>query len=207
MLPFTTLTGIAIPLLIDDINTDQITPAQARRSLHPDYHAAWFSRWRLDEAGNEIADCVLNAPQYRGAPILVTGRNFGCGSAREGAAWAMVARGIRCIVARSFSDFYRANCVQNGILPVTLDQVDMAALERAVTEASGTHPVTVDLEGQAVISPDGERFSFTMDPAERMMLLEGLDDIGLTMKHMSDITGWEQRTAEEQPWLQAIPKV
>ncbi len=203
--PFTIVTGIAAPLLLDDVNTDQITPAQASRSLHPDYAAAWFSRWRLDAQGNAVPDFVLNKPHYRDAAILVTGENFGCGSAREGAVWAMVARGIRCIVARSFADFYRANCIQNGVLPVVLAGDAMPRFETLVQDVAGRAPFTVDLQAQRVTGPGDQHFGFAIDAAERTLLLEGLDDIGLSLKHKTEIDRWERKTASEQPWLQAIP--
>ena len=206
MQPVTTLIGIAAPLLIDDINTDQITPAQASRSLHPDYAAAWFSRWRIDANGNEIADFVLNKQEYRGASILVAGRNFGCGSAREGAVWAMVARGVRCIIARSFADLYRANCIQNGVLPVVLPDVDQQRLEILVQDTAARAPFTIDLQTQHIIGPDAQTFTFDIDTAERTMLLKGLDDIGLSLTHAAEIDRWERETVSEQPWLQTIPR-
>jgi len=206
MQPFTSLAGIAAPLLVDDINTDQITPAQASRSLHPDYAAAWFSRWRLDPDGNEIDGFVLNRSEYHGVPILVVGRNFGCGSAREGAVWAMVARGVRCIVARSFADLYRANCIQNGVLPIVLADADQQRFETLVQDIAGRAPFTIDLQARRVIGPGHQIFTFDIDAAERTMLLEGLDDIGLSLTHSAAINDWERDVAARQAWLQAIPE-
>lgn len=197
MTPFETLTGIAAPLLGDDINTDQITPVH--RSLHPDYKALLFARAR-----EEDPDFVLNRPQFRAAQILVTGRNFGCGSSREAAVWAMVANGLRCIIARSFADIYRENCLKNGVLPIVLGEGERAAFEAMVVKADGAAPFTVDLHEQRIRCPDGTAIAFEIAAADRMALIEGLDDIGLTMKHEGDIRQWEQRTAGARPWQQTL---
>lgn len=201
---FTSLTGIAVPLLIDNINTDQITPAPTTRGLNPDYRGAWFARWRLDPDGKEIRGFVLNEARFRDAQILVVGRNFGCGSARESAVRAMVARGVRCIIARSFADLYRANCIQNGVLPIAFPGDAVARFEQLVTEVDGRAPFTVDLGAQAVIGPAGERFAFSLDEADRTSLLGGRDDIAITLEHAGDIDQWERQTAATSPWLQAI---
>jgi 3-isopropylmalate/(R)-2-methylmalate dehydratase small subunit len=200
MQPFTTLTGIAAPLIDDDINTDQITPVH--RSMNPDYAALLFLRARKLPDGSDNPDFVLNKPQFRRPSILVTGRNFGSGSSREGAVWAMLATGIRCIVARSFADIYRENCLQNGLLPVELKPADADQLEARVIGADGAAPFTVDLEAQRISGPGGLDIAFEIAPADRMRLLEGLDDIGLTLKHAQEIAAWEKRAGCEQPWLQ-----
>jgi 3-isopropylmalate/(R)-2-methylmalate dehydratase small subunit len=173
MQPFTTHTGIAVPLIKDDVNTDQIAPVQSMRSLKPDYKALLFMRARRRDDGSEDPDFVLNQPQFRNPGILVTGHNFGAGSSREAAVWGMLANNIRVIVAKSFADIYRENCLQNGLLPIVLEP------------------------------RDGADISFDIPAADRMRLLEGLDDIGLTLKHADEIASWEQRTAADQPWLQA----
>jgi 3-isopropylmalate dehydratase small subunit len=202
MQPFTTLTGIAVPLLQDDINTDQITPIN--RSMNPDWAKLLFANARKLTDGSDDPDFPLNKPQFRRPSILVTGRNFGCGSSREGAVWAMIATGIRCIVARSFADIYRENCLQNGLLPVELKPADSAALEARVSAADGAAPFTVDLPAQRISGPGGPDLAFEMLPADRMRLIEGLDDIGLTLKHAPDIAAWEKRMAGEFPWLQTV---
>ena len=148
MQPFTTLTGIAVPLLQDDINTDQITPIN--RSINPDWAALLFANARKWPDGSADPDFPLNKPQFRAPAILVTGRNFGCGSSREGAVWAMIATGIRCIVARSFADIYRDNCLKNGLLPVVLAPDDQAPFEALVTALDGRAPLTVDLRTQRI---------------------------------------------------------
>jgi 3-isopropylmalate dehydratase small subunit len=202
MQPFTTLTGVAVPLLQDDINTDQITPIN--RNISPDWAALLFAHARKRPDGSEDADFPLNKPQFRAPGILVTGRNFGCGSSREGAVWAMIATGIRCIVARSFADIYRENCLQNGLLPVELKPADAEAFEARVRVADGAAPFTVDLQTQSIRGPGGADLVFEIAPADRMRLIEGLDDIGLTLKHAQDIAAWERRMAGAQPWLQAV---
>ena len=200
MQPFTTLTGIAVPLLQDDINTDQITPIN--RNMNPDWAALLFANARKRPDGSDDPDFPLNRPQFRKPSILVTGRNFGCGSSREGAVWAMIATGIRCIVARSFADIYRENCLQNGLLPVELAPADSAAFEARVRAADGAAPFRVDLQTQSISGPGGPDLAFEMPAADRMRLIEGLDDIGLTLKHAQDIAAWEKRTGGELPWLQ-----
>jgi 3-isopropylmalate dehydratase small subunit len=152
--------------------------------------------------GSEDAEFPLNKPQFRQPGILVTGRNFGCGSSREGAVWAMLATGIRCIVARSFADIYRENCLQNGLLPVELKPADSDAFEARVLAADGAAPFTVDLQSQSISGPGGPDLAFEVPAADRTRLIEGLDDIGLTLKHAQEIAAWEKRMAGAQPWLQ-----
>jgi 3-isopropylmalate dehydratase small subunit len=202
MQPFTTHTGIAVPLIADDINTDQIAPVQAMRALKPDYKTLLFMRARARDDGSENPDFVLNKPQFRAPGILVTGQNFGAGSSREAAVWGMLANNIRVIVARSFADIYRENCLQNGLLPVVLAAQDADAFEQRVIAVNGSAPFTVDLEKQSISGPGGGDISFDIPLADRMRLLEGLDDIGLTLKHADEIGAWEKRIAAAQPWLQ-----
>lgn len=202
MQPFTAHTGIAAPLLKDDINTDQIAPVMHSRSLKEDYKAMLFHRARQREDGGEDPDFVLNKPQFRAAGILVTGQNFGAGSSRESAVWSMLANGIRVIVAKSFADIYRENCLQNGVLPVVLGPQDAEAFIARVVAADGTAPFTVDLATQRISGPGGPDIAFEIPAADRTRLLEGLDDIGMTLKHMDEIAGWERRAAAAQPWLQ-----
>jgi len=198
MQPFLRHTGIAVPLLKDDINTDQIAPVQAMRSLKPDYKALLFMRARQRDDGSEDPHFVLNRPQFRNPGILVTGHNFGSGSSREAAVWGMLANGIRVIVAKSFADIYRENCLQNGLLPVTLGAQDADAFIARVVKANGAAPFTVDLETQRISGPDGPDLTFDIPPADRMRLLEGLDDIGLTLKHDAEITAYETRHPASQ---------
>lgn len=204
MQPFTTLTGIAAPLLRDDINTDQICPVLPLRVLDPDYAAQLFARLRRNPDGSENPDFVLNQPPYRAARMLVTGRNFGCGSARESAAWALAAFGIRCIVARSFAELFRNNAVRNGILPVVLPDAAMDTLEQQVAAAGGARPFTVDLNTQHIVCANGEATPFEIDGADRAALLQGLDEVGLSLQNAAAISAFEERTRIAQPWLQSL---
>jgi 3-isopropylmalate/(R)-2-methylmalate dehydratase small subunit len=202
MEPFVSHTGIAAPLLKDDINTDQIAPIMHSRSLKEDYKAMLFHRARHREDGSEDPDFILNKPQFRAAGILVTGHNFGAGSSRESAVWSMLANGIRVVVANSFADIYRENCLQNGVLPVVLGPQDADAFVARVVTVNGAAPFTVDLVAQRISGPGGADIGFEIAGADRTRLLEGLDDIGLTLKHMDEIVSWERRAAKAQPWLQ-----
>jgi 3-isopropylmalate/(R)-2-methylmalate dehydratase small subunit len=202
MQPFDTLSGIAVPLLIDDLNTDQIAPVG--HTLHPDYGAQLFRAQRILPDGRKNADFVLNQPQFHAPSLLVTGRNFGCGSSREAAVWGMIAVGIRCIVARTFADTFRENCLQNGVLPVVLAPADAQAFEAEVVAVNGSASFAVDLRRQALLCPSGVTVRFDIAEADRTRLLEGLDDIGMTLKYADDIAAWEAKTAQARPWLQTL---
>jgi 3-isopropylmalate dehydratase small subunit len=203
MEPFRTLTAIAVPLLLDNVDTDAIAPASSdSRRLHPDYAAMFFARKRFRADGSEDPDFVLNREPFRNAQILVTGNRFGCGSARESAVWSLTAFGIRCIVARSFAEMYRDNCLRNGVLPVVLGEGERAAFEAGVLATGGSAPYSVDLESQTVVAPDGRRFAFALDPIDRLALLEGTDPIALTLRSEPEIVAWEARMLAQQPWLQ-----
>jgi 3-isopropylmalate dehydratase small subunit len=202
MVPFTRVTGVAAPLIRDDVNTDEITPIQIARSLKPDYAELLFMRTRQRADGSLDPDFVFNRPQFGHPAILVTGRNFGCGSSRESAVWAMLAVGIRCIVARSFADIYRENCLQNGVLPIELGDADADALTRRAVAADGAVYFTADLETRSISGPGGPDIAFEISAADRLRLLEGLDDIGLTLKHDAEIAAFEARGRGERPWQQ-----
>lgn len=202
MQPFSSHTAIAAPMLNDDINTDQIAPIMNSRSLKDDYKAMLFHRARRREDGSEDPNFVLNRPQFRDTGILVTGNNFGAGSSRESAVWSMTANNIRVIVAKSFADIYRENCLQNGVLPIVLAPEQADAFAARIVSVNGAAPFTVDLLTQRISGPGGADVAFEIAPADRMRLLEGLDDIGLTLKHMNEIASWEKRATAEQPWLQ-----
>ena len=203
MEPFTRHTGIAVPLNRDDVNTDQIAPILHSRGLKEDYQAMLFHRARRREDGSEDPDFVLNKPQFRLPGILVTGQNFGAGSSRESAVWSMLANGIRVIVAKSFADIYRENCLQNGLLPIVLGGDRADAFIARVIEVDGKGSFTVDLVAQRISGPGGEDVIFEIAAADRTRLLEGLDDIGLTLKHMDEIVSWERCAQATQPWLQS----
>ncbi len=202
MQPFRAHTGIAMPLLRDDVNTDEIAPLQMARSLRPDYAELLFRRTRERPDGSLDPNFVLNRPQFRNPGILVTGHNFGCGSSRESAVWGMLAVGIRCIVARSFADIYRENCLQNGLLPIELPPAQADAFEARVVAADGAVPFTVDLEAQCISGPGGAAIGFEIAAADRIRLLEGLDEIGMTLKHDAEIAAWEERMRGARPWWQ-----
>jgi 3-isopropylmalate/(R)-2-methylmalate dehydratase small subunit len=198
---FTTLTGVAAPLPMINIDTDMIIPKQFLKTIkRTGLGVNLFDEMRYDDNGDEIADFVLNQPQYREAKILVAGDNFGCGSSREHAPWAIKDFGISCVIAPSFADIFYNNCFKNGILPIKLpqEQVDKL-LEDAARGANAT--VTIDLEAQEIKGPDGGTISFEIDEFRKQCLLEGLDDIGLTMKKQDSITAFEEKTSEARPWI------
>ena len=203
MEPFRSVTGAAAPLPQDDVNTDQIIPSAWLKDLHADMAEGFLAYMRRTPDGQSRSDFVLERPQYAAAPILVTGRNFGCGSSREHAVWSMRAFGVRCVIGESPAEFFRENCLKNGVLPVTLEAHAMTQLWQAVERADGREPFTVDLEACRIRGPQGFALEFAIGAGERVALLEGLDDIGLTMKCLPAIEAWEQRVAKARPFLQA----
>jgi 3-isopropylmalate/(R)-2-methylmalate dehydratase small subunit len=202
MEPFIRVSGVAVPYLADDVNTDEITPVH--RGLEPDFAELLFARRRLRADGTRDPEFPFNKPQFESARIAVVGRNFGCGSSRESAVWAMRAVGIRAIVARSFADLYRDNMLKNGLLPVVLDPAEGPAFEEEVVADNGRRPVTVDLEECSIVAPSGRRIPFEIDPAERTTLLEGLDEIGMTLREADAIAAFEDGLERQAPWLQHI---
>ncbi len=197
--PFTHITAVAAPLPIANIDTDQIIPKQFLATVERTGLAkGLFYDMRFDREGEFIEDFVLHRPEYQGAQILITGQNFGCGSSREHAPWALADFGMRCVIASSFADIFYNNCFNNGILPLVLDQADV---ERLLDEARGAnHKFSVDLAKQTVTSPSGAEFRFDIDPGRKQKLLEGLDDIGLTLKRDKDISAFEARRRIGSPW-------
>jgi len=198
---FIKLTGVAAPLPMINIDTDMIIPKQFLKTIkRTGLGKSLFFEMRYDDDGNEIATFVLNQPAYRDAQILVAGDNFGCGSSREHAPWALLDFGIRCVIATDFADIFYNNCFKNGILPIKLPQEDVDKLmEDAERGANAT--VTVDLEKQEISGPDGGVISFDVDPFRKHCLINGLDDIGLTMKKSDKIAAFEEKSKAEQPWL------
>ena len=198
---FTTLTGIAAPMPLVNIDTDMIIPKQFLKTIHRSgLGKNLFDEMRYNADGTENPDFVLNKPAWRGAEIIVAGDNFGCGSSREHAPWALKDFGIRSVISTSFADIFYNNCFQNGILPVVLPQDAVDALMRDA--GHGAHArITVDLERQVVTGPDGTEYPFQIDPHRRHNMLEGLDDIGLTLAKSAEIGGYEQRIAQSQPWV------
>jgi 3-isopropylmalate/(R)-2-methylmalate dehydratase small subunit len=200
MKPFHREDGILIPLDRSDVDTDQIIPKQfLKRIERTGYGAFLFNDWRRDASGESRADFVLNQEAYAPGTVMVAGRNFGCGSSREHAVWALSDYGIRAVISESFGDIFRTNALGSGLLPVTLPEHEVRALLDLAAEQPGI-TVAVDLENQTVICGD-LRFAFTIDPFVRRRLLEGLDDIALTMEHEGEITAFEARRPAWMPDL------
>jgi 3-isopropylmalate/(R)-2-methylmalate dehydratase small subunit len=199
---FTVLTGVAAPLPIRNVDTDMIIPKQFLKTIkRTGLGKSLFYEMRYDPAtGNEIADFVLNKPQYRGATILVAGDNFGCGSSREHAPWALLDFGIRCVIAPDFADIFYNNCFQNGILPIRLPQQEVDKLMDDAERGANAR-LTVDLEKQEIRGPDGGVIRFEIDAFRKHCLLNGLDNIGLTLAKADTISAFEKTTASSRPWL------
>jgi len=201
MQKFTRLTGVAAPLPMRNVDTDMIIPKQFLKTiLRTGLGKSLFYEMRYDEAGKEIPDFVLNQPAYRRATILVTGENFGCGSSREHAPWALMDFGIRCIVAPDFADIFYNNCFQNGILPIKLPQADVDKLMDDASRGSNA-TVTIDLGSQEIRGPDGGVIKFDIDPFRKHCLLNGLDNIGLTLEKQQAIDAFEEKAHIARPWL------
>ena len=201
MQKFTTLTGVAAPLPMRNVDTDMIIPKQFLKTIKlTGLGKSLFFEMRYDEAGKEIPDFVLNKPAYRKAAILVAGENFGCGSSREHAPWALLDFGIRCIVAPDFADIFYNNCFQNGILPVKLPQVDVDKLMDDASRGSNA-TLSIDLEKQEIRGPDGGVIKFDIDPFRKHCLLNGLDNIGLTLEKQKAIDAFEKKAQAARPWL------
>ena len=198
---FTTLTGIAAPMPLVNIDTDMIIPKQFLKTIHRSgLGKNLFDEMRYDGEGNEIAEFVLNRPAYRNAEILVAGDNFGCGSSREHAPWALLDFGIRCVISTSFADIFYNNCFKNGILPIVMPQEVVDVLMEDARKGANAR-MTVDLENLTVTTSDGQSFGFELDPFRRHCLLNGLDDIGLTMEKSSAIDTFETQMAQSRPWV------
>jgi 3-isopropylmalate/(R)-2-methylmalate dehydratase small subunit len=197
---FTTVTGIAAPLLMPNINTDAMSPMIAGRSLAADIGKLLFANWRYHPDGSEIADFVLNRAPFRDAKILVAGPNFGCGSSRERAVWALMRFGIRCVIAPSFADIFYDNAFQNGLLPLTLPPAEHAAFTEAVTQVQEPI-VTVDLERCLLTGPDGRSLGFTVPAERRTALLEGLEEIAVILRMEGDIDAFQAKDRHERPWI------
>ncbi len=198
---FETFTGIAAPMPLVNIDTDMIIPKQFLKTIKRSglgVHA--FDEMRYDREGNEVPDFVLNKPAYRESSILVAGDNFGCGSSREHAPWALADFGIKVVVSTSFADIFFNNCFKNGMLPIVLpqEQVDLLMSD---AEKGENARMTVDLEAQEISTSEGEVIKFDVDPFRKHCLLNGLDDIGLTLEKADAIKSYEERVAQERPWV------
>ncbi|HKT54790.1 MAG TPA: 3-isopropylmalate dehydratase small subunit [Caulobacteraceae bacterium] len=199
MKPFTSLDGRAAPLPIANLDTDQIIPKQFLKTVEREgLSKGLFYDLRFDQDGAPKPDFVLNQPAFAGTKILIAGENFGCGSSREHAPWALLDFGITCVIAPSFADIFFENCFQNGVLPVALPQ---EAIHHLMGEAKGgNHVFSVDLQAQTVTAPSGQVFRFEIDPVRKAKMLKGLDSIGETLQHAGDIGVFEERRKLAEPW-------
>lgn len=210
MQPFTTLKGLVAPLDRANVDTDAIIPKQFLKSIkRTGYGPFLFDEWRYEDVGQPEMDCtnrpkkddfILNQPRYQGASILLTRENFGCGSSREHAPWALLDFGFRCVIAPSFADIFYNNCFKNGILPIVLDDAIMDILFAECVAGEG-YALDVNLEAQTVATPSGQSFSFKVDAFRKHCLLNGLDDIGLTLQDADTIRVYESKRIVEAPWL------
>ncbi|WP_127090975.1 3-isopropylmalate dehydratase small subunit [Aquabacter cavernae] len=198
---FTVLEGVAAPMKLVNVDTDMIIPKQYLKTIQrTGLGKGLFSEMRYNEDGSENLDFVLNQPAYRNAKVLVAGDNFGCGSSREHAPWALLDFGIRCVISTGFADIFYNNCFKNGILPIVVSPEELEKLfEDAERGANAT--LTVDLGAQEIRGPDGGAISFEIDPFRKRCLMEGLDDIGLTLEKETSITGFEAGMKTDRPWL------
>ncbi len=199
MTPFIRLDARGAPLNIANVDTDQIIPKQFLKTVEREgLGKGLFFDFRFNEDGSVKTDFVLNRPEYAGAGLLIAGENFGCGSSREHAPWALMDFGIRCVIASSYADIFFGNCLNNGLLTVVLPERDVQAL---MDEAKGgNHIFTVDLESQTVVSPSGKTYPFEIDENRKNKLLKGLDAIGETLEHVTDIDTYENKRAIARPW-------
>lgn len=197
---FTKLTGVAAPLPIINIDTDMIIPKDYLKTIkRTGLGKGLFAEMRFNEDGTENPDFVLNKPAYRNTQILVAGDNFGCGSSREHAPWALLDFGIRCVISTSFADIFYNNCFKNGVLPIMVSQADLDKLMDDASRGANAR-LTVDLETLTISGPDGGSITFELDEFKRHCMLNGLDDIGLTMEKADSISGFEAKNAESRPW-------
>ncbi|MEQ5805849.1 3-isopropylmalate dehydratase small subunit [Alteromonas sp. NFXS44] len=204
MEPFVTHTGVAAPLLQINIDTDAIIPSRemrrvSKKGLGEGLFAAW--RYQMPDSREPNPDFVLNKPEYGNTSVILAGNNFGCGSSREHAVWALAEYGIRAIIAPGFGAIFYQNCIRNGIIPVVLKQECVQALADEVSTHPQDSQVSVDLEKQAVISSAGRLYHFDIEPGHKEMLLKGLDSIGVTLQHVSDIAAYESKDKQRRAWL------
>lgn len=201
MQKFTVLTGVAAPMRTINVDTDMIIPKQYLKTIkRTGLGKGLFSEARYRDDGSENPDFVLNKPAYRNAQILVAGDNFGCGSSREHAPWALLDFGIRCVISTSFADIFYNNCFKNGVLPITVTPEQLEKLFEDADRGSNA-TLTVDLEAQEIRGPDGGTIKFDLDPFRKHCLLNGLDDIGLTMVKEKSIDSFEKTVSTARPWL------
>ena len=207
MEPFTRLQATAVALDIANIDTGMIIPGRfmrkRRRKGEATYAQAFLHDLRFDAQGHPRPDCVLNDAAFAGAQILITAADFGCGSSREGAAYAVLDYGCRALIGPSFGDIFYGNCLQNGLLPVVLDEAQVEHL-RGLVRHDPQARIAIDLAAQTVACPDGARFEFAIDPTRKQRLLAGLDDVGVTLNHLAAIEAFEAKHRERMPWLAGL---
>ena len=203
MQPFSKVVGPAAHLPRDNVDTDVIIRIERLTSVEREQLGRYaFEALRFRRDGTEDPDFVLNRPAFRAAPILIAGTNFGCGSSREGAVWALMARGVRCIIAESFGDIFYNNCFQNGLLPVVLPATDVRRLAAASADEA---LLSVDLVDCSIKTAEGDELTFALDASRRQALIEGLDDIGLTLRQRSEIIAWQTMDRESRSWIWDLP--
>ncbi|NGO53746.1 3-isopropylmalate dehydratase small subunit [Allomesorhizobium camelthorni] len=202
---FTKLDGVAASFPIPNINTDAVIPASYQRTLKDDPGKGLFAGWRYDLDGKEVPDFILNREPFRQSRIIVAGENFGCGSSREFAVWALMRFGIRCVIAPSFGDIFYENAFKNGLLPIILSPSQVDRLHDHLAKTNNPS-LTVDLEKQIIELPNGESVPFTVPPSRRTALLEGLDEIGQTLRFGDEITDFQRNQKVTAPWVYARPQ-
>ena len=201
MTPFTTLTGVAAPMPLINIDTDMIIPKQFLKTIkRSGLGVNLFDEMRYNQDGSEKPEFVLNQPAYRQAEIIVAGENFGCGSSREHAPWALLDFGIRCVISASYADIFYSNCFKNGILPIILPQAQVDVLMDDANKGANAR-ISVDLATQTVTTSDGRSFRFELDPFKKHCLMHGLDDIGLSLEKVASIDSYEAQAANQRPWV------
>lgn len=202
MQKFERLTAVAAPLLIDNIDTDQMIPVHRMlASMHPDYGAGLFANWRYIDDKAPNPEFILNQIPYTKAGILIAGENFACGSSREHAVWALQGFGIRCVIAMSFGDIFFNNCFKQGVLPITLPAATIRTLAAEIAASGGNDPLTVSLVDRRISSARGMVIDFAIDDGLREILLKGLDEIGQTLLHEADISAFQARDRLARPWI------
>jgi 3-isopropylmalate/(R)-2-methylmalate dehydratase small subunit len=197
---FDTLTGTAAPLMQDNVNTDAIIPSDWLRSIHANHSEGLFGRWRYQEDGTENPKFLLNQPRYRAARILISGRNFGCGSSRENAVWALLAYGIRCVIAPSFGDIFLENSTKNGLLAMSLATTDVASIAQECSDISNSAEMIVDLIESRLTTPKGHVIPLNIDSRIRNNLMAGLEQVDRTLQHMDTITAHQVQDQKNRPW-------
>ena len=201
---FKTLHSVAVPMLRDNIDTDAILPVAYMKTIKSDFGRDLFHNQRYKTDGSENPDFILNKPEYRPSQIIVAHNNFGCGSSRETAVWALLGYGIRAVVAESFGDIFYNSSFRMGLLPITLPREELHALGEAVEKAGGKKSTIVDLESQTITGPDNVTYKFHIDATRRKILLEGLDGVGLTLLHANAIAAFQKKDRARRPWIHDI---